>query len=128
MPQEKDKVNLEDVLSYTPESEFTTDDLAVIRSHFNGAQGQKLVRILRKVFLPTISDLELPVEKMMADVLMVGIDFKAMDDKQIKSIVMGRQEAIKIVLGGFIQLRNIANVSNESPEEKTARLAKNSSK
>ena len=122
------KASLEDVISYTPEQYFTDDEIALIRSVFNGKNGAKLVSVIRKVMLPTISDPNLPIEELGKDIFMATIDFKMMPEAEVKSTAVALQLTAKAVLGGLIQLKNIANIKEETESERRARMEKNSSR
>lgn len=125
---ESNKAALADIIQYTPETYFSDDELALLRASFNGPSGGKLLKVIRKALLPTISDLELPLEEMGKDVFMAGVDFRSVPDGEVKPTVLGLQLAVKIVAGSLIQLKNLANIKDESPTERAAREAKNSAK
>ena len=65
---------------------------------------------------------------MSKDVWLVGRDYAAIPDAEIKSIVLARQEAIRFIMGGLIQLKVIANTKKETTTEKALRQQKDSSK
>ena len=123
---EQNKVRLEDVLHYTPESYFSDDELALIRNTFNGVTGSRLIKIIRKIMLPTISDPDLPIEEINKDAFLSGIDMSSTAAEHLKPIVLGRQEAIKFVIGGLIQLKQVANIKEETPANRQMRRAKDS--
>lgn len=122
------KAKLEDIISYTPESYFTQDDLALLRSHFNGPQGLKLLQVIRKAVLPTISDPNLPIEELGKDIWMSAVDFKQMQESEVKPTVLGLQVAVKVLVGSLIQLRDLANVKEETATERALREKRNSSR
>ncbi|SRR6266446_7189549 len=119
---------LKDVINYTPETYFSDDEITLVRNSFNGPQGVRLLKVIRKIFVPSISDPELPIEEMGKDFFMAAIDFKTLLADEVKPAVMGVQLAMKAVMGGFIQLKQIANIKEETAEERASRLAKNSTK
>lgn len=121
-----DKTNLEDVISYTPETYFTEDEVSLIRNLFNGPAGNRALKVIRKAMLPTIADPELPLEEMAKDMFMSAVDFRSMQNEEAKSVAMGLQLSAKIVAGGLIQLKNIANISPEDDKTIKARAAKDS--
>lgn len=127
MPSEQ-KARLEDVVNYALDPKYTEEDIATIRSHFNGLQGKKLVKVLRKCFLPTIADPEMPIEHLKSDIFTFGLDFKSMSVDEVKSIVMGRQETMNLICGGFFELLNIANIKEETVTERLARQRRDSTK
>ena len=117
---------LNELLPYQPDQYLKPDEVAELQSVFKG--NERLIKILRKLFLPTAYDPELPIEEMMGDAWMVDKDFSMMQNEEIKTIVLARQDAIKFILGGLIKLKVIANTSDISPMEKAYRDAKDSTK
>ncbi len=86
-----------------------------------------MINILRKIFIPTISDLALPVEELGKDAWL-NMEWSNMSVNEIKALVVGRQLAIKYVINGLIELKIRANDGIESPAEKILREKKNSTK
>jgi hypothetical protein len=126
MPQDNQRASLRDVLNYEPEQYLSADELALIKSTFK--DNQKLLNVLRKVMLPTISDPSLPVEEVANDSLLAGVDWQSMPSEHVKAILQGRQEAIKFIAGGLIRLRMLSSESEESPYQKALRMKKDSAK
>ena len=118
--------NLKDVLPYEPEGYLTKDEVALIQNTFKG--NERLIKVLRKIFLPTAFDPELPIEEMMGDAWMVDKDFAQMQNEQIKTIVLARQDAVKFVLGGLIKLKVLANTTEMSEVEAAYKRSKDSTK
>lgn len=127
MPPEQ-KTKLEDIIQYTAREYYSPEDIALVRATFNGPTGEKLLQLIRKVMLPTISDPALPVEQLGMDMFMGQVNFAQMPADEAKAAAMGLQLGVKAVMGGIMQLKQIANVKEESEQEKAARLAANSSK
>lgn len=121
-----EKVKLRDLLGYEAETYLSQEEVDLIRNVFK--YNPQLIKVLRKVLIPTIHDLELPIEELGKDAWMMGLDFQSMQESEIKSIVLGRQEGIKFVIGGLISLKNIASQEEESEQDKKLRDAKNSTK
>lgn len=119
---------LEDIISYTPETHFTDDEIALIRSSFNGPQGTRLLKVIRKALLPTISDPELPLEEFAKDMFMSAVDFRQMQESEVKPTVMGLQLTAKLIAGALISLKSIANIKEESEGNRAARRAQDSAK
>jgi len=122
---EQKKVSLSDVLNYNVDTYLKPEELELICNTFNDP---KVLKVLRKMLLPSVGDLDLPLEEMTKDVWLVGRDYSMIPDGEIKSIVLARQEAIKFIMGGLIQLKVIANTKKETPTEKAWRERKDSSK
>jgi hypothetical protein len=122
------KVRLQDVLQYTPDAYFSDDEMDLVRNAFNGAAGKRLLKVIRKVMLPTISDPDLPIEEINKDVTLAGIDMLGLAAEHLKPIVLGRQEAIKFVVGGLIMLQQMANIKEEPEQNRALRRAKDSTK
>ena len=87
---------LEDIISYTPETYFSEEELALVRSSFNGPQGAKLLKVVRKALIPSVSDPDLPVEEYSKDMFMFAADFHKLQDSEVKPVVMGLQFAVKV--------------------------------
>lgn len=117
-------VQLRDVLPYEPETYLTESDLKWIQDVFRG--DERGIKILRKLFLPTALDPELPIEEISGDAWMANIDFTQMQVGEVKAIVLGRQDAIKFVIGGLLKLKVIANQKEETPQNREIRRAKDS--
>ena len=113
------------MLNYNADTYLKPDEMNLICNTFNDP---KVMSILRKVLLPSVGDLELPLEEMSQDVWLVGRDYAMIPDSEIKSIVLARQEAIKFIVGGLIRLKIIANTKKETQTEKALRIKKDSSK
>lgn len=122
------KPELSDIISYTPETYFTEEELSLIRSTFNGPQGARLLKVIRKALLPTVSDPDLPVEELAKDMFMSAVDFRMMQDNEVKPTVMGLQLSVKLIAGAIMQLKSIANIKEETELERQARMRKNSAK
>jgi len=114
VPQEQ-KATLRDVINYEQESYINDNDIAVIQSTFK--DNPRLLHVLRKVFLPSIGDPELPVEEISKDAWLNMTDWAMMPADQVKPLIVARSEAIKFVAGGLIQLKIIANSGAKSIQE-----------
>lgn len=121
-----EKAQLKDIISYKPEDYLNVEEIAIIRNTFK--ENPALLKVLRKVFLPTITDSSLPVEEFGKDLWFVGTDFSALSKDEVQARVIARQEAIKFVMGGIISLKQIANMSEETEMEKALRRSKDSTK
>lgn len=128
MPPKEQQAKLADIISYTPETYFSDEEVTLLRNAFNGPTGARLLKVVRKALLPTIADADLPIEEFGKDVFMSAIDFKMMPVEEVKPTILGLQMAVKIVMGSLIQLKNIANVKEPSAQELANARAKNSSK
>lgn len=117
---------LDELLPYVPDMYLKPDEVKELQTVFKG--NERLIKILRKLFLPSALDPELPIEEMMGDAWMVDKDFSQMQVAEIKTIVLARQDAIKFILGGLIKLKVIANSSDMSETEKAYARSKDSTK
>lgn len=122
---EPKNIKLQDVLNYDIDTYLTPEELHLIQNTFND---NRVLKVLRKVMLPSVGDLELTPEEFSKDVWLNGRDYSMIPDAEIKSIVLARQEAIKFIMGGLINLKIMANLKKETQMEKTLREKKNSSK
>jgi hypothetical protein len=119
---------LDQVDGYKQEDYLSPDEMSWIRQNFAGVQGMRNVNTLRKIFLPTVGDIELPVEKLTDDVWMLDVDFKNTPVEQIKPIVMGRQEAVKFIMNALVKLKVFGATGAKTKEQVEADRAKNSTK
>ena len=120
------KAQLKDLLNYEPEQYLSKGEINLIKYHFR--DNEKLLKILRKLFLASVADPELPIEEMENDIWLVGRDYAQIPNDEVKSIVVARQEAIKFILGGMIKLKILANAKEETETEKADRRKKDSTK
>lgn len=120
---EPQKARLQDVLNYEPDTYFSADEIALIQSTF---RDKKVMKVLRKAFLPSVGDPELPLEEMGNDFWLTGRDYSAIPDGEIKPIVLARQETLKYIMGGLIKLKMIANGQAVSADALAARRKKDS--
>ena len=119
----KERATLSDVINYTPDTYLTEGDVELIRNTFK--DNPRLMRVLRKVFLPSVGDGDMPVEEIGSDVWL-NMDFSVMQQEEIKPIVLARQDAIKFIAGGIIKLKMIANSGTPSPMSEEVRKQKDS--
>lgn len=124
MAEQKGKpASLQDILNYQVDSYFSNDEISLIQNTF---KDPKMINLLRKALLPSVGDPSLPMEEMAGDVWLQGRDYGSIPESEIKSIVVGRQEAIKFIIGGLIKLKVIANSKPETNIEETFRRSKDS--
>jgi transcriptional regulator GlxA family with amidase domain len=123
---EQKKATVRDIVNYEPEQYLSEEEVGLIRGAFKN--NEKLIKVIRKIMLPTALDANLPIEELAADAWMSDRDFGGMPNEEIKSIVLARQDAIRMVFGGLIKLKVIANQKEESPEEAELRRQKDSAK
>lgn len=126
MEMGEQKATLRDVINYEPATYINDNDIALIQSTFK--DNPRLLRVLRKVFLPSIGDIELPVEEIGKDPWLTMVDWQQIPVDQIKPLVVARQEAIKFVSSGLIQLKVIANAQEKTLAEMQERRKRDSSK
>jgi hypothetical protein len=120
------RAQLKDMLSYEADTYYSEDEIGLIRRTFK--DNNELIKVIRKTFLPTISDPELPLEEFQKDWMINGKSWTQIPESERASMVLARQEAIEFIVGGLIMLKNLANIKEESPQEKSNRREKDSSK
>jgi hypothetical protein len=124
MDKNKD-VSLRDLLNYEAETYLNVDDISWIQSTFKN--NPRAIHTLRKCFMPTV--LDLPVEEMTNDVWFKGgFDPAQVPDEHLKPLIVARQEVIKFIMGGLINLKQIANTPVASPMSEELRRKKDSTK
>lgn len=119
-------VKIQDVLNYRIESYITEEDKKIIQNHFK--DNPALMRVIRKVFMPTITDASLPIEEMSKDLWFGGMNFAELSQEEAFVRILAKQEAIKFIAGGIMSLKQIANIKDEDPSAIAARRAKDSLK
>lgn len=95
---------------YQPPLLFSDEEMKLMRTTFGG-QNNELMKLLRRIFLPTLLDPDVPEEFGSNDMWM-DRDWSIIPVEEVKPIVLARQETIKWVLGSLIRLRTMSN----SPE------------
>jgi hypothetical protein len=123
---EQKPATLSDIINYEPDTYLTPEDLDLIRSTFK--DNKRLLRLLRKVMVPSVGNPELPVEEMGNDAWLAMRDWAQVPADEAKILMVARQEALKFIFGGFIKLKMIANSTDESPFAKDVRRKMDSSK
>lgn len=127
-PTQDEMASIEEIVGYKPETYLSDEEIEIIRTVFAGRQGAILMHILRKVLMPTVLDPDLPIEEMGKDMWLNQIDFKTLSADEAKAISMGLQMTTKAIFGSLIQLKQLALVKEESPEDRAARRRKNSAR
>lgn len=112
---ERERVTLKDVMNYAPEEHLSKEEVDLIHRTFKG--NEALINVLRKIFIPTLNDPKLPVEEFGKDPFLMDTDFRQIPEHELKSVMVGRQDAIKLVFGGLIKLKIIANQKVLTDEE-----------
>ena len=120
------RATLKDVIGYTPESYFTDDETALIKATFN--QNPKLIKVLRKVFFPTLQDPDLPLESLNDDVFNAGRVWSQIPADEAKILAVARQDAMQFILGGLIKLKVMANQKDDDPVEAAFKRSKDSNR
>jgi len=121
-----EQAKLQDMLSYTPEQYYTDEEMKLIRKTFK--DNPELLKVLRKTFIPTITDPELPLEEMAKDAMLAGKNWSQVPEMEKGKLVTARQDAIQFVAGGLIFLKNVANLKEETEEERQRKAKQNSNK
>ena len=102
---------------------FTKDEMDLIKRTFGN--NEPLLKLLRKVFLPAL-DLNAPLGQMID--LWMTVDMRNLSeiDKQIR--LESRNALIVHLEQMLIQLNSLAGIKEETAEERSARLKKDSNK
>lgn len=120
------KATLKDLIAYKPDEYLTDEDKEIVRTNFK--DGNKLLRVIRKILLPTVSDPNLPIEEFGKDLWFAGVDFSQLSKEEVQQRVIARADAIRFVMGGLIYIKQLAAITEESPVEAAYRKAKDSNK
>lgn len=121
-----EKTTLSDIINYDPDTYLSLDELALIRSTFK--DNPRLLKVLRKLMVPSVGNPELPVEEMGNDAWIAMRDWSQIPADEAKILMVARQEALKFIFGGIIKIKMIANSSDESPMSAQLRRKQDSTK
>lgn len=122
----QEKATLKDIINYEPEEYLSRGELELIQNTFRG--NKELMKVLRKVMIPTIYDPELPIEQLAHDFYFSKTQWSQIPADEAKILAVARQEALEFIIGGLIKLNVIANEKQELPEDKETREKKDSTK
>jgi hypothetical protein len=103
------------ILNYEPESFFSEDELALVRSTFK--DNPRLLQVLRKYLLPSVGIAELPLEELQNDIWLQGREWASIPADEAKILMVARQEAIKFIQNGIVRIKLAANTPEKSAEE-----------
>lgn len=121
-----ERVRLADVIGYDPQKYLQDDEVALIQQYFKG--DSHLIKILRKIFIPTLNDEQLPIEQMGQDAWMTR-NWDQIPADEAKILMVARQDALKFIIGGLINLKVIANGGSvDTPMEAALKRSKDSTK
>lgn len=119
MPKEEKKTGMQN----GQQMRFTEYELSLIRNTFR--DNEELLKVMRKVFLPEI-DPDAPIGGLIDLWMTVQIADKT--PEQAYPHLVARNTLIQHVDSQLLQLKVLAEMGNETPEEALQRLKKNSSK
>ena len=107
---------------------YSDAELDLIKQTF--ADNEPLLKLLRKVFLPIITDTSANVGGIAEDVgLHPDFDIKSYQNIEIATVAINaRLLALKHVNDTLVRIKMLAGMKNETVEETKARLEKNSAK
>lgn len=123
--EQDSKLTLGELLNYDLDTYYSEDELRWIKATFSDPFA---VRIIRKVFLPTVHDASLPIEELGADLWLSGRDWAQIPQEEAKSLIVARQEAIKFIVHCLMKLKTLANLKEETPTAAAERRHKDSAK
>ena len=115
-------MNKEPVI-YNSDMRFTEGEVRLLKDTFE--QNESLLKLMRKVFLPEF-DPNAPIGQAV-DVWSIK-DISAMSPEECKIYFLARRDLIQHVETQILQLKILASMKIESPMEKAAKDAMNSSK
>lgn len=95
-----------------------------LKQHFGG--NDVLLKLLRKIFV-TPYNVDAPIGQTV-DPLTSGRNFADIPMDEAKVLIVARQESLRIIENGLIQIQFLANKTDKTPDELEAESRKNSSK
>ena len=125
MVEEGNRSTLKDIVNYDVEEHITESEKELIQRTFRG--NPTLINLLRKIFIPMVSDESLPIEDFAKDSFLVGKQWDQIPAAEAKILMVAREDAIKFILGGLIKIKIMAADIEISPEEKAENKKKDSS-
>ena len=105
------------------EPRITKEEEQLLKQHFKGNDG--LLKLLRKIFIPQY-DVNAPLGQAV-DLWMDRV-YADIPVAEVKGLIVARQEAIKFLESGLIQLHFLANKSDKTPDELERESRQNSAK
>lgn len=114
------------ILNYEPESFFSEDELALVRSTFR--DNPRLLTVLRKYLLPSVGITDLPIEEMQNDIWLQGREWSQIPADEAKILMVARQEAIKFIQNGIVRLKLAAHTPEKSEQELELKRKQDSAK
>jgi hypothetical protein len=126
MSNKEQPSRLQDIINYDPDTYLSEEEVALLRTTFK--DNPRLIKLLRKLMVPSVGDAELPVEEMGNDAWMTMRDWAQVPADEAKILMVARQEAIKFIFGGIIKIKMLANSAEESPFSKEIRRKQDSTK
>ena len=121
-----EKITMEDLLGGNFRPYISAEDISLIQRTFK--DNPRLIQVLRKILLLWGGDVEMCPEEFGKDIWMVGVDWSQVADKEAKPLIVGRDLAIRFVMGGLFKLRELAQAKEETVTERALRLKKDSNK
>lgn len=115
----------ENKINYQVRDRITEEDKEILRVAFGN---EKVFDILKKIIIPSYSDESTPFEMTGADVWLMGRDWSSMPVEEIKALVVAREDTIKYFGGALTYIKTIVNDTQETPENREARRAKDSTR
>jgi len=112
-------------LNYTAPTRITEEEKEIVRAAF---KDDRLFPILKKIFVPSFADETNPFEFAGADAFLMGRDWSAMPNEQIKALVVARQDTINWLSGGLALIKNWVYEVPETAQQRAERERKNSTK
>lgn len=110
-----EKATLKDILNYTPEEYLSDEENKLIQNTFRG--NPLLMKVIRKIMIPTMADPELPIEMLGGDVFFSKTVWSQIPADEAKILAVARQEALEFIIGGLIKINVIAHSTEKTEEE-----------
>lgn len=115
----------ENKMNYAVKDRITPEDKEILKVAFGD---EKVFGILKKIIIPSYADESTPFEMTGADVWLMGRDWSSMPVEEIKALVVAREDTIKYFGGALTYIKTIVNETEETPQNREARRAKDSTK
>lgn len=103
---------------------ISKEEVQLLSQHFKGNDG--LLKLLRKIFV-TPYNFDAPIGQTV-DPLTSGRNFADIPIEEVKVLVVARQESLRVIENGLVQIQFLANRIDKTPDELEAESRKNSAK
>lgn len=112
-------------LAYKAPERITEEEKELVRNAF---KDERVLDILKKIFMPSYADESNPFEFSGADAFLMGRDWSTIPVDEAKALIVARQDTINWLAGGLTLIKNWLHERPETAQQIAERERKNSTK